>query len=308
MAEAELNVVTGAFSFTGRYITQRLLLMGNRVRTLTGHPDRPNPFRQQIEVASFNFDKPAKLVKSLEGATTLYNTYWVRFGYREVTFETAVANSKKLIQAAAQARVGKIVHISIANASQDLALPYYRGKAAVEKAITESQLRYAIIRPTVIFGVGDILINNIAWLLRLFPVFAVPGRGDYRLQPVSAEDVAELSVNAAGQDANGIIDAAGPEIFTFEELVRFIAKAVRSKARIVHFRPAVASWLCKLLGYAVGDVLLTGEEIRALMAGLLVSQSPPTGQARLSSWLEENADQIGTKYASELDRHYRVAK
>jgi len=224
-----------------------------------------------------------------------------------VSFETAIANTKKLIRSAQEARVGKIVHISVTNASEDSPLPYYRGKGAVEKVIASSSVPYAIIRPTLIFGRGDILINNMAWLLRRLPVFAVPGAGDYRLQPVSAEDVAEIAVSAAARDNNVIIDAAGPETFTFDELVRLIAKVVRSKAKILHVWPGVASFLCTVLGYAVRDVILTRAEIKGLMAGLLVSETPPTGRIRLSAWLEQNAELIGTEYASELDRHFRLA-
>ncbi len=56
MTVSELNVVTGAFGFTGKYIARRLLSMGKRVRTLTGHPNRPNPFGDQVSVVPFHFD------------------------------------------------------------------------------------------------------------------------------------------------------------------------------------------------------------------------------------------------------------
>ncbi|GFP42851.1 hypothetical protein HKBW3C_01975 [Candidatus Hakubella thermalkaliphila] len=173
METPELNVVTGAFGYTGKYITRKLLSMGKRVRTLTGHPARQNPFGDQVSIFPFNFDKPSQLVKSLQGAITLYNTYWVRFSQGQITFDKAIQNTKTLIQAAQEAGVRKIVHLSITNASEESSLPYFRGKRLLEKAIMHSKLSYAIIRPTVIFGSEDILINNIAWLLREFPVFVV---------------------------------------------------------------------------------------------------------------------------------------
>ncbi len=300
----ELSVVTGAFSYTGKYITSRLLSMGKRVRTLTGHPDRHNPFGNQVSVAPFNFDNQSELIKGLQGATTLYNTYWVRFSYGEVTFDKAIENTKTLIKAAEEAGVSRIIHISITNASEESSLPYFRGKGILEKAIINSKLSYAIIRPTVIFGPEDILINNIAWFLRRFPVFAVFELGDYRLQPVFVEDVAEIAVSAAHQNENIIIDAVGPEIYTFDELVRFIADRIHSRAKIIHLRPALALFLSKLVGYMVSDVVLTRDEVEGLMLNLLVSESPPTGQTRLSDWLSKNADSLGAKYASELSRHY----
>ncbi len=279
--------------------------MGIRVKTLTGHPERQNPFGDKVSVAPFNFDDPTELAESLKGASTLYNTYWVRFPRRQVSFRKAVENTEALIHAAEQAGVHRIVHLSITNASEESTLPYFRGKGLVETAIMRSSLSYAIIRPTVIFGPEDILINNIAWFLRRFPVFAVPGTGNYRLQPVFVEDVADIAVSAALEDKNVVMDAVGSETYTFDELVRLIAEKVHSRAKIVHLQPGLALFLSRLVGYAVNDVILTRDEVAGLMANLLVSDGPPTGETRLGDWLEKNAESVGTKYASELNRHYR---
>ncbi len=303
MATAELNVVTGAFSYTGRYITKRLLSLGKQVITLTGRRNGENLFGHQVKAFPFNFANPSQLTENLRGATTLYNTYWVRFPHGEVTFAKAVENSKTLIKAAEDAGIRRIVHISITNPSEESSFPYFRGKALVEKAIVHSRLSYAIIRPTVIFSREDILINNIAWLLRRFPIFAVFGAGDYRIQPVFVEDVVEIAVSAGQKDNNVVMDAVGPEVLTFDELVRLIANKIRSRARIVHLRPGLALFFGKMIGYWVRDVVLTKEEIEGLMANLLVSASPPTGQRRLSEWLEQNANSVGTKYTSDLKRH-----
>ena len=305
MQANEINIVTGAFSHTGKYITQRLIAMGKQVRTLTGRPNRQNLFDGRVTAFPFNFDEPNKLIESLKGATTLYNTYWVRFPHGKTTHEIAVENTKTLIKTAEAAGIRRIVHISITNPSEDSTLPYFRGKAIVENYITNSKLSYAIIRPTVIFGPEGILINNIAWLLRQFPIFMVFGTGKYQIQPIFVEDLADIAV-AAGQKTETIItDAAGSETYTFDELVRLIAKRIRSRARIVHASPAVVLLLGRLIGYAVSDVVITRDEIDGLMANLLVSHGPSTGKTRLSDWLERNADDIGTRYASELEGHYR---
>jgi len=301
----EFEVVTGAFSYTGKYITQRLLNAGKTVRTITGHPNNPNPFGKQVEIAALDFHDTAGLVQSLRGASVLYNSYWVRFSHGRVTFDEGVSNSRILIQAAKEAGVRRIVHLSIANPSLDSHLPYYSGKARVEKAIIESGLSYAILRPTVIFGAEDILINNIAWFVRHMPFFAVPGSGQYQLQPIFVEDIAELAVNAGQHESNLAIDAVGPEVFSFDDLIRLIAVAVHSKTRLVHVRPGVALSILRLVEPFVGDVVLTREEIDGLMANLLVSKEPPTGQTRFSEWLAQNQSILGVKYASELKRHYR---
>ena len=304
-AAQELDVVTGAFGYTGKYITRRLLDAGRRVRTITGHPHRANGFGNQVEIAPMDFSDRAGLIRSLQGASVLYNTYWVRFHHGRATFDEAVANSRALIQAAKEAGVRKIVHLSIANPSLDSHLPYYSGKALVEKAISDSGLPYAILRPTVIFGIEDILMNNIAWFARHFPVFAIPGDGRYRLQPIFVEDLAELATHSARQGNNLVFDAVGPEIFAFDELVRRISVAVGAKTRFIYVSPRAALQMLRLVGPFVGDVILTREEIEGLMAGLLVSNQPAAGQTRFSAWLAENAAALGTKFASEIKRHYQ---
>ena len=309
METASANVVTGAFGYTGKYITQRLLATdhprGQPVKTLTGHPNRPNPFGDRLSVAPLDFDNPTDLAAYLRGANVLYNTYWVRFPRGRMTYDKAVENTKTLINAAVAAGVARIVHVSITNASADSNLPYFAGKGAIEEAIRSSGLSYAIVRPTVIFGPEDILINNIAWFLRRLPAFGIFGSGEYRLQPVFVEDLAEIAVRAGRGSENLEIDATGPETFTFQELVGLIAETVGSKSRLVHLSPRLALWASRLLGYPLGDVVLTRGEIDGLMANLLTSEAPPAGKTRLTDWLKQNARTVGAGYASELKRHYR---
>ena len=305
MAQSDFDVVTGASGYTGRYITRVLLSRGRRVRTLTGHPARKDPFGDQIEAVPFNFDRPDELRRSLEGARTLFNTYWIRFPHGGQTFDTAVANTRVMLDAAAAAGVRKFVHISVTKATESPPLPYFRGKAMVEAAVRESTLNYAIIRPALIFGVEDILLNNIAWLLRRFPFFAIPGQGDYRVQPIFAGDLGEIAVNAARDGQSAVFDAVGPEIFTFDKLVRMIARAVHSKSRIVHVDPRVAVAFAQIVGWFVRDVTLTRDEARGLMSNLLVTLSQPNATTSFSEWLRSNADKIGAGYVSELARHFR---
>jgi uncharacterized protein YbjT (DUF2867 family) len=298
------NIVTGAFGYTGKYITRLLLSMGEQVKTLTAHPDRENPFGEQVTAAPLSFDRPAELAQNMHGATTLYNTYWIRFEHKDITYDKAVENTRTLIRAAEEAGVERLVHVSITNPSEDSAFGYFRGKAILEKVIADSRLSHAIIRPAVIYGDEGILINNIAWMLRRFPVFAVPGSGEYKLQPIFVEDMAGLAVDAGHRDDNLTIDAVGPEIFTFNELLRLIAGTVGSKARIIHLPPSMALSLARQAGRLMNDIVLTQDEVEGLMANLLISAQPPTGTTRLSDWLAANADHVGRSYASELKRHF----
>lgn len=300
-----MDAVTGAFSYTGRFITGRLLEAGREVRTLTGHPDRPDPFDGKVSVLHYAFDDPAVLAAGLRGAEVLYNTYWVRFPHRGVGFDQALRNTKALLHAAEKAGVPRVVHISITNPSGDSPLAYFRGKALAEEAVLSSGLSHAIIRPTVIFGEGDVLINNIAWLARRLPLFGIPGTGAYHVRPVFVGDVADLAVDGARREDNFVTDAVGPETYAFDDLVRLVAQAVGHRVRLVHVPPTVLGGLLKILRLVLGDVLLTADEVRGLMAGLVATEGPATGATRLSEWLDEHAGDVGRVYASELARHYR---
>jgi uncharacterized protein YbjT (DUF2867 family) len=299
-----MSAVTGAFGYLGKYIARRLLRAGEEVITLTGHPGRENEFGGRVKAFPFRFDRPEAMAESLAGVRVLYNTYWVRFDRGAATHEGAVENSRALLRAAKMAGVERVVHTSITNPDRESQLPYFRGKALVEDAVRESGMSYAILRPTVLFGEEDILVHNIAYLLRRFPVFLMPGTGQYRLQPVFVEDAAQLAVDAGMTGGNVTLDAVGPEIFTFEQMVRVIARAVRSGAGVVPAPAGLALLAARALGALTGDVVLTRDEVEGLSAGLLVSESPPTCRTALSRWAMENAGSLGAVYHSEVKRHY----
>lgn len=245
------------------------------------------------------------LARSLEGVHTLYNTYWVRFDHGQTTFANAIANSRTLFHAAQRAGVARIVHVSIANPSIDSRLPYFRGKALVERALAEVGVPYSIVRPTWIFGGDrDVLANNIAWILRHMPIIALPGNGRYPVQPVHVDDLARICEEAAHADIDTIIDAAGPETMSFDELVQAVRQAIGASAPIVHLPPVVMAAASRALGLLVRDVVLTADEISGLTAGLLVSHHAPLGQIAFSEWLSEHSNSIGHAYANELRRHF----
>jgi NADH dehydrogenase len=301
-----LDLVTGAFSYSGAHIAQRLLDNGRRVRTLTFHPEREHSLSDEVEALPFRFDDVVALARSLEGVDTLYNTYWVRFDHGNASFSGAIANSSALFHAALRAGVRRIVHLSIANPSVDSPLSYYRGKALVENALAEVGLPFAIVRPTWIFGgQPEILANNIAWILRHMPIFAVPGDGSYPVQPVHIDDLVEICIDAGNAQSDLIVDAAGPEVLPFRELVHSVRAATGSRSPILHV-PATAFYAgARALGLLVKDVVLTSEEITALMDGLLVSQQPGQGKTAFTTWVTEH--ELGRTYANELNRHFKLA-
>jgi NADH dehydrogenase len=298
-----LDAVTGAFSYSGRAIAGALTDSGRRVRTMTGHPDRA-PQGTALEVHPLDFDDQLGLVESLEGVTTLYNTYWVRFAHGSVNHELAIANSRALFHAAKRAQVQRIVHISITHPSVDSPSPYFRGKALVERALAEADVSYAVLRPAILFGGDGVLLNNIAWLLRHLPVFAVGGRGDYRIRAIHIDDLARLCLAKGSERHDSVTDAVGPDRPTFVELVTSIRAATGSRARIVHVPGVTVPWFSRLVGLALHDVLLTPDEYWAMSHGLADTEGPATGPTALGEWLVEHGGDLGLRYANELARHF----
>jgi uncharacterized protein YbjT (DUF2867 family) len=296
------HAVTGAFGYSGRYIAERLLEAGRTVITLTNSVQRANQFGERLKAFPFQFDDPSALAESLRGVSVLYNTYWVRFNHKDFTHADAVRNSMTLFQAARNAGVERIVHVSITNPSEDSPLEYFSGKARLERALKESGLSYSILRPTVLFGKEDILVNNIAWALRRFPVFGVFGDGQYRVQPIYVDDLADLAVAQGQLREDQIIEAIGPETFTYRELVATIGEIIGKRRRIISVSPAVGHSVGWMIGKWVGDVMITREEIAGLMANLLYVDSSPTGTTKLTDWARERASSLGRKYTSELAR------
>lgn len=302
MSKSVKHAVTGAFGYTGRYITERLLDCGCEVITLTNSPQRQNPFAGRVKTFPFNFDRPELLTESLQGVDVLYNTYWIRFNHLLFNHSEAVANTLVLFDAARKAGVKRVVHISITNPSEDSPLEYFRGKAKLETALKQSGLSYAILRPAVVFGREDILINNIVWMLRRLPVIGLFGDGRYQLQPIYVEDLADLAVSEGISPENSAINAIGPETFTFRELIEKIGEIVGIKRPIISISPGLGYWVIRFLGLIVGDVILTREEIQGLMDNLLYTESSPVGQTRLTEWVQKHRDSLGRSYANELQR------
>ncbi len=302
MSTPEFDVVTGAFGYSGKYITQRLLEQGHTVHTLTNSINRPNPFNSLVQAYPYNFENFDKLTDSLRGSDVLYNTYWVRFDYADFSHTAAVENSLKLFEAAKQAGVRRIVHISITNPSETSSLPYFSGKARLERGLIESGLSYAILRPAVLFGKEDILINNIAWTLRHLPVFGVFGDGSYWIQPIYVDDLARLAVEQGQDSTNRIINAIGPETFTYRELVHTIGTIIGKKRPIISVSPSLGYWTGWILGKLMGDILITRDEIAGLMQERLYTYSPAAGTTCLTDWAKEHASTLGLHYASELRR------
>lgn len=299
----KFHAVTGAFGFSGKYIAKRLLDKGHKVVTLTNSPNRPNPFENMVEARPYHFDDLPALTEQLKDVEVLYNTYWVRFNHDRFNHADAVQNTLRLFSAAKEAGVKRVVHVSITNADEGSHLEYFHGKGLLERVLRESGLSYAILRPAVLFGPEDILINNIAWTLRRFPFFAVFGDGSYHVQPIFVDDLAKLAVEQGESRENTLIQAVGPEDFTYDELVRIINTQLGLNRPVLHATPWFAYFVSWVAGKFLGDVVITREEVEGLASDLLhAPEAEPAACTKLSDWVKENADVLGKRYASELAR------
>ena len=303
-----VHVVTGAFGYSGRWIARELLSRGKKVRTLTNAVGRDDPFQGMVEVMPIDFSNHDLLVSSLRGADVLYNTYWVRYKNRKDGYahEIAVENTRKLFLAAEEAGVNRIVHFSVAHPHKAPDWSYFRGKVEVEKLLTESSLSYAILRPTVFFGGDrDVLINNMAWLIRKFPVFGIFGMGNYPIQPIHIEDIAKVAVDQGESVEDVVLDVAGPEIFTYREYVTLIAKSLGVSRLIIPVPPIVGWAVGKVVGAILRDRVITRAEIKGLMRGLMATDAKPLGKIKFSEWVATNGADLGAKYHNDLkERKY----
>jgi NADH dehydrogenase len=294
-----VNAVTGALSYTGRAIAEDLLARGEQVRSLSRRDDPGDPLRSRIDLRRLAFDD--SLADALAGVETLYNTYWTRFERGSASFDLAVERTIALFEAAHRAGVSRVVHVSVSKADRADDLPYFRGKHRIEQWLESSELEWSIVRPTLIFGAKDVLLNNIAWALRHLPVFLLPGRGGGLVQPISVRDTAGICVEAPPRV---VVDAAGPERFDFKGLVGQLASAVGSRARILSAPEWVGLAAVRVANVAVRDVIVTRDELTALGRSLITSDEPPRGSERFSDWLAANGHELGRRYTSELRRNF----
>jgi len=299
-------LITGASGFIGGAIATCLVGRAD-VRSLTSHPEKSR-FCDTVKSFAYEFDRDDGMADAFRGVDVFVNSYYVRFNYAGVTFEDAVARSRVLFAHARAAGVRRIVHVSVSNANEASDLPYYRNKGRIEALIRESGIEHTILRPALVVGDGDILVNNIAYFLRQLPVFTVFGDGLYVAQPMTVEAFADVALEAVhGLHRNATLPVAGPRDWTFLEMVRAIRRAVGARTAIV---PAPASFSfagLKIAGWLLGDVVLTGDEIKGLTRGYLCSDQPVRRGEDFSDWLSrpDVVSKLGVHYESELARHFR---
>ena len=303
---AKVVLITGASGFIGGAIAERLVGRAS-IRSLTSHP-RKNRFGDRVVNVAYDFERPDRMTPAFRGVDVFVNSYYVRFNHAGATFERAVEHTRELVALAQRAGVRKIVHVSVSNANLESDLPYYRNKARIEALVRESGVDFTILRPAIVVGNGDILVNNIAFFLRRLPVFTIFGGGDYRVQPITLDAFADIGVAAVeGAHPNQTVAVAGPRDWRFLDVVRVIRAAIGSRAALVHAPASIALAGLKIAGLFLRDVVLTKDEIKGLTEEYLCAQAPLRRGDDFDTWLAQPgvAVALGRRYASELARHFR---
>jgi uncharacterized protein YbjT (DUF2867 family) len=299
-------VITGASGFIGGAIAARLIDRAE-VRGLTSHPAKDR-FAGRVRSFGYDFDDPARMAPAFRDADVFVNSYYIRFPYRGLTFDHAVARTASLLAQAHAAGVRRIVHVSVSNADERSDLPYYRNKARIEHLVAQSGIGFTILRPALVVGDGDILVNNIAYFLRRLPVFTIFGGGRYRLQPITLDAFAEIAVEAIdGGHADATLPVAGPSDWAFIDLVDAVRRGVGSRSRIVSAPAWFALAGLKVAGLLLRDVVLTPDEIKGLTREYLFAERPIRRGADFAEWLADPRvrSTLGRRYQSELARHFR---
>lgn len=301
--------ITGAWSYSGRFVARRLLEQGFEVLSLTNRAiPRPDPFEGAVRRVPLDFSTGA-IEAALEGVDALASAYWSRHnrppvGHRGawVSHAVAVERSIRLVDAACRAGVSRLVWTSIASPGLDPDLSYYEGKAEVEEAVRRSGLPYAILRPACFFGPGGILVENIAWAVRRLPVFPIPGGRPYHIRPIHVEDYARLVAEAVRSPESTTRDVCGPDRPEFGELIRHMRRLLGTKTRIVRLPIGVCGVLYAAASGVMRETVLTLDELKGLSRNRLDSREEPAGTTSLFAWLEENAATLGFEFRREPKR------
>jgi len=296
-------MVTGAFSFTGRHVAKRLLEEGEEVRTMTRFPQSASPFAEAVPAVPFDYDDVGALTQALRGCDRLINTYWRRQPEGNLGYDRVVQQSKNLFAAAKAVGIERIVHMSI-NDPHGKKFPYFRAKCATERAVRECTVSSVVVRPQLVFGDGELLINNLAWTLRQSRLAAVPGDGQYLMQPIHASDYAELIVGLSRNRRDGVVNGVGPDVMTYDDMVSMVGNAIGRKPRILHVHPKFFDRVARLINRFVEEPTVLDYEVYGCLVENGVVPREPQGTRRLVDWLRDHADSLGRRYADQDRRPF----
>lgn len=261
--QGKLITVFGGGGFLGRYVAQTLLGQGARLRIAGRNANSANHIKPlgnlgQVQLMAADIRKPASVQRALVDADAVVNLVG-SFANMD-----AVQNigAGIVAQAAADAGVGALVHISAIGADAHSDAAYGQSKAGGEAAVHAAFPAAVILRPSIVFGREDQFINRFAGLIRMLPVVPVIGAAT-KFQPVFAGDVAKAVAAALLHQDSRVFELGGPEIFSMMELNRWIAKAIGRDPLFIEVPDMAAKMLAKGTGWMPGAPI-TDDQLKML--------------------------------------------
>ncbi|HXR24984.1 MAG TPA: NAD(P)H-binding protein [Candidatus Binataceae bacterium] len=237
--------IAGGSGFIGRAIVRRLAAIpGLTVRVLTRDPVKARvrlAAEGKVDFVSADVNDPARLATVIAGADTIINAvqfdgYPIEKPSRGLTFNRVdYGGTVSLIAATKAAGVPNFIYISGAAADERSPNPAFRAKGRAERALRDAGLAFTILRPSLVYGPEDRVVNGLAKAIRMMPVMVVPGSGQQKLRPLLVDDLAAcVALAIGGRGRNGIYEVGGPDPMTFDELVRLVMEITGHKRPIIH--------------------------------------------------------------------------
>jgi len=228
----------------------------------------------------------------LDGVQVVLNLAWYRWE-SEATFRALHEGLRRLVDAAVRANIRRFLQVSVppAPATMETNLPYLVYKRRVDAALASSGLSYRIVRPTMLFGPGDVLLGVMFRTMRRYPFFPMFGDGSYHVSPIAVSDLARVLLGEAQGPERGTVDIGGPERMTYRELTDRMYHALGKPPRYWRLSAPGARRLTRLM-VGLGSTTLYPYEVEWLMSdmlGLPAYEGLDVSLQRVGPYLEELA-------------------
>ena len=245
-------LLTGATGTVGSALLRRLTAEGRPVRALVRDQRRLGDQRVRVQIALGDLSDPPSFRNALRGVDTVVHlAASIRDQPRGSIEELNSVATLRLLRAAERAGVKRFVFFSAMNASHHSRTRFFRAKALAEGAVRESELETTVFRPSIVYAPGDPWLTLLDRLSRL-PAVPVSGSGDALFQPVWAEDVAKAVMNALPA-ASSTYDLAGPQVLSYDDIVRTVLRASNRRRRLLHVPLPLVRASLKLLRFATWE-------------------------------------------------------
>jgi len=277
-------LLTGATGTVGSALLRRLTMDGRPVRALVRDQRRLGDQRVRVQIALGDLADPPSFRNALRGVDTVVHlAAAIRDQPRGSIEELNALATLRLVRAAERAGVRRFVFFSAMNASHHSRTRFFRAKALAEDAVEASDLETTVFRPSIVYTPGDPWLTLLGRMSRL-PAMPVSGSGRALYQPIWAEDVADAVMNALAA-SNSAYELAGPEVLSYDDIVRAVLRAGHRRRRLVHVPlPAVRASL-KLLRFATWDEAELMEEPMVTERGTADAESLGVKPLRMSAVL-----------------------